>query len=533
MDFRQARRNKKVDIWISSILLLSLLMCVNFVISKLGYSVDITNDSKYSLSPETISQLNKITEPIDIIITIPENNSLPKIVQKLLFDLNLIMNSFENADSKYPIRVHRLNIDAAIPGSELIQKYKITERNQIIITTPSGTKKVIYKFKDLDGTNVLDSNNIFRSKDSIARENIWESGFYEDWKETNNGILEPSKFRGELVVLNGILETASIKDKKNTAYFTRGHGEGSPSDINPQKGFSELRSIIEDKNIKVSTLDLSTSEKVPEDAKFIIITGPRGTFQDKEISVIRDFININEGRLLVALDPVEEISMIDKPAFGLRSIFKEWGIRCHDMLIYDENKNNFDMFTGDYSLKTYSKNNKHQITDNLRDGYYSIQTSRMRPVEILKSGSGNFITSEILYSSRGSWALSSWTNRKFPPIKNELLDMEGPIPVAATSEYKNKINTYSSRGKMVVLGSSNFFTNKRLKENSGNRTFCNNIIYWMLGENKLLDIKPKKVNLYTLNLNENDFNKLLYSLALIPLAIALIGSFVSWLRKEL
>ena len=155
----------------------------------------------------------------------------------------------------------------------------------------------------------------------------------------------------------------------------------------------------------------------------------------------------------------------------------------------------------------------------------------MRPIEIIKNNDINFKTQEIIYSSKSSWALSSWTNRKYPPIKNDILDMEGPVPVIATSEYYNK--EYTSRGKMVILGCSKIFTNKRLKENSGNRILCNNLLYWMLEERELLDIKPKKLNLYSLNMNKSDFTKLLYSLGVIPMIVALLGAFVSWLRKEL
>ena len=201
------------------------------------------------------------------------------------------------------------------------------------------------------------------------------------------------------------------------------------------------------------------------------------------------------------------------------------------MLIYDPDKNNFDIFSGDYSLRTYSKAQTNKIIDNLKEGRFSIQSSRMRPVEIVKGTDLSFKTQEIIYSSKSSWALSSWTNRKYPPIKNQILDMEGPVPVIATSEYYN--NEYSSRGKIAVLGSSKIFTNKRLKENSGNRILCNNLLYWMLEERELLDIKPQKLNLYSLNMNKGDYTKLLYSLGFIPLIIALIGAFVSWLRKEL
>jgi hypothetical protein len=535
MDFKQAKRNKKWDSWITIFLLTSLLLCANFFISKINYTIDLSKDKKFSLSPDTVVRLSKISSSIDIIITIPDNNKQPKIIQKLLLDLSLILESFQNSNSKFPIRIHRLNIDSALSSSGLIDKYKLTERNEINIFTPTGNKHLIFKYEDIEGVNVLDRNNIFRSKDSLARENVWESGFYGNWKDSSLGVMEPTEFRGEEIILRSILQVSSQDKKRKVAYFTRGHGEGSPSDINSHKGFSELRTILEDQNIKVVTIDLSTISKIPDDAKIVLITGPKGTFQEQEISIMREYLNRNSGKVFVALDPLEEISMIDSPAFGFRQIFKEWGIRCHDMLIFDPEKINFDLFTGDYSLKTYSKDKPHKVINKLRDGAYSVQTSRIRPVEKIKLQAEDLITTEILFSRSSSWAVSSWVNREFPPDKNKLLDMEGPVPVIAISELDNSKGKtqYSTKGKLAVLGSSSIITNKRLKTSSGNRYLCKNIISWLLGENNMLEIEPKPLNSYTLNLNNLQFKNLVYTLSTIPIFVALVGAFVGWLRKEL
>ena len=206
-----------------------------------------------------------------------------------------------------------------------------------------------------------------------------------------------------------------------------------------------MRSLLENANLKVSSLDLSTTEKIPDNAKIIIIAGPKGTFQEKEISLIRDFVNLDQGRLLVALDPVEEISMIDKPAFGLRRIFKEWGIRCHDMLVYDSNTQNYDYFSGAYYISTYPTSRPHQIIKPLMEQEFRIFGSRCRPVESIQNKGSIFQSSELLYSSRDSWALSGWPNRKNPPQKNNLLDIDGPIPVIAISETKFKAKKVKSK----------------------------------------------------------------------------------------
>ena len=64
---------------------------------------------------------------------------------------------------------------------------------------------------------------------------------------------------------------------------------------------------------------------------------------------------------------------------------------------------------------------------------FSILTDRCRPVEVEKKTGAAFIGEELLFSSRDSWALSSWTERNMPPDKNPLLDLAGPVPVLSIS----------------------------------------------------------------------------------------------------
>ena len=155
-------------------------------------------------------------------------------------------------------------------------------------------------------------------------------------------------------------------------------------------------------------------------------------------------------------------------------------------------------------------------------------------MEKITSEIKNLITSEILFSRRSSWALSSWIYRTFPPIINDLLDLKGPVPVIALSEInKTEDDLNSRKGKVVVMGSSSILTNKRLKENTGNRFLTKNIINWMTEEKEMLDIEPKSISTYNINLNEKEYIKLLYTLSVIPISVGIMGLFVGWLRKEL
>ena len=95
MDFKKSRRNRKLDSWITIVLLSSLALSLNFIISKVNSNIDLTPDKKFILSRETLALLNKMEDSIDIVITIKNNNDLPKIVQKLLSDLDILLQKFK------------------------------------------------------------------------------------------------------------------------------------------------------------------------------------------------------------------------------------------------------------------------------------------------------------------------------------------------------------------------------------------------------------------------------------------------------
>ena len=108
------------------------------------------------------------------------------------------------------------------------------------------------------------------------------------------------------------------------------------------------------------------------------------------------------------------------------------------MLVYDPTKENFDFFSGDYSLRTYSSKKTHPIVSMLAEQGYSVQADRCRPVEVDPDHPVGLTPVSLIYSSTKSWAVSGWANRKFPPEKNPLLDVQGPIPIASVSSYADE-----------------------------------------------------------------------------------------------
>ena len=533
MDFRHSTRNNRLEHWIIVILISSLCLGLNFFISKVNWQFDLSKETKYSLSKESIALLNKLEEPVEIIVTIKQENDLPKITQKFINDVKLLLSAFENAPTSKQIRTTYLDVESPKPPPSYLNDYQLNEPNLIIVASKKGGQKTLFRYDFHNSSNPYDNSTTFISKDASARKAIWESNFYSEWKESYNGVLEPTNFRGEENFVRTILEIAGKKSSRNTAYFTTGHGEKSPFDLDTNDGYSEMARILEDRNTKVSTIDLSLVKRIPDNAKMIVIAGPKGTFQDQEIASIQSFLNNRGGKLLLAIDPIEELSVLDRPAFGLRPLLKEWGIRCHDMLIYDSSPESYDFFSGAYNLRTYLDKNNHEIVKKIVELGLSIQTDRCRPIETTSVNEGKIVTKELIFSSEKSLGLSGWTQRKTPPEKNPLLDLEGNIPVISTSEEIYNSNYTSTKGKIIALGSSSILSNKFLAKSTGNHLLGKNIIYWINENPDMLEIPLREIDTYSISMQEDEFDNLLYAIAIVPIFVAFAGIFVGWLRKEL
>jgi len=204
------------------------------------------------------------------------------------------------------------------------------------------------------------------------------------------------------------------------------------------------------------------------------------------------------------------------------------------MLIHDENRENYDIFSNSYFVRTFPKSFEHKLTQNIISNGFVIQAGKCRPIE--KTHHNDlFKTKELLYSSSSSYAISNWSNRATPIKRNPLLDLNGPVPIFAISELSllgSQSTNISSSAKLAALGSSEIFNNAKLSSSTGNQALASNVIYWLTDQEELLDIDPRTVNSYSISLSKQDFTKLTYSLSLIPISVLLMGLFMSWLRKE-
>ena len=537
MDFKEAKKNQRLHTWILVLLLSSLFLGLNYLVSKIEGGIDLTRDNQFTLSRETVAWLQKVDRPTDIIITIRQSNEQPRIIQRLLLDLKILLNAFQSCDSVYPVNVHYININPLSKNKELIERYQLEDPNKIIVASYFGQvirKKVLFNLKESPSTFAKNSIQAYDAKESLARDAVINSNFYTDWKNGSRNALVPTTFNGEEVILQGILSVSREAKGPNTVYFTTGHGENDPSDVSRENGYSQFQSVLESHNLIVKKLSSDPNTLIPEDAALVVIASPQVAFRKQEVSRLRSFMLERNGNLLILVDPVKNLLSDTPTAFGLRALLNDWNLRCHDMIINDPDISKFDLFTGDYSIRTFEKGNSHNMIKPINELGLSIFTGSMRPVEQEKSSLIKVNVDNLFYSSKSSWAVGNWLNRKKPYKYDRNIDRSGPVPVAALSERidNNMFNDTRNSGKLAVFGSSKFFTNRILKENAGNMMLLRNLIHWFSEEDELLKLKPRIRDYFTMKLSQEQFEKILLSLISIPFAIGILGLVVKWLRLD-
>ena len=262
-------------------------------------------------------------------------------------------------------------------------------------------------------------------------------------------------FLGEQVITAAILDVSNPEKKK--IYFLAGHGEMSPDDVSPVRGLSVLRDELRLRNFDLEGLDLSLTRRVPDDANLIIISAPLGRFQPFEEELLRQYLSIRAGRIILTLDPARDC--------GLDNLLYDWGVRVDDDVIYDTNP---EVITDNGELIIRAFDGSHPITKTLIE--YKLPL-RMSPPRSVRPDPGRPLdnalkVSELAASSPTSWGEFGYRLKNPAGVYTPGSDLHGPLGVIVSSERvtAGALPFSVPGGRLVVIGSGDIFSNRRLAD---------------------------------------------------------------------
>ena len=466
---------------------LCLVGSLNFLAAKYFTRIDLTDSSIYSLAPESKAYIRELKEPVDIIVTIPNDPDIPE-QQQVHRHLSKLFREYKAAGMRGGeafIRIEFVDIyRQRNRAQELANKYNLTQENVILVA--SGDRKKEIRQADL-------------------------------YEIENNEI---RGFRGETAITSAIINVASEDEEK--IYFLVGHGEMRLDDVDPLRGLSQLESFLRERNYILATLDLAVDADVPADADLIIIPSPQASLLPEEVEKLRRYMSERNGRMIVLIDPGRR--------HGMDELFFDWGILADDSIVIDESPD-FRAQGGDLIIRRFAE---HPITRLLVEYQITALFGQPRPVRTDPAALGNprLKVSQIIGTSEESWAERDF--RSQDPLQFDSgRDVKGPVSIAAVSTRSagTDLGITIPGGRFAVFGNSDFITNNRLRA-FGNRTLFFNSINWALSKNNRLNIATRPLESYQVVMSERELRQILIYYAGIPGAAALMGLLIFIIRRR-
>lgn len=467
--YKAKRRQGKIVALISAAVIL-LLLGLNLVLAYVGIQrtifIDTTYEGIYTLTDLMKEECSYVDEKLGgeqkVKITFcadPDTLIDYEITRAVYFMSLQLANTFEN------IEVETVNV-AYNPTA--VSKYKPTSLSEIV----SGDVIISYG----DRYRVVSCNN------------FWVS------------------MSGEIIAFNGEYKMASLIKSvtavdRPKAYFTVGHGETYYDSQNPDRkenvDAAYLQDLLTDRGLETCTIDLSATDKIPDDCVLLIINNPTEDFKADETRFdeftyvtetekIERYLIENKGSIMVAKDYAITLKNLEDFLF-------EWGFEFSTSVVKDEGAyvadedNSYTSFLGNYD------------TDENSYGYaiYGDLASLSSAPSMLFVNSGYVECSYgdgLVNSEPGAHSISKnyapffySTNDASSYEKSEsgynLLENSGVMDLCAVTT-RLQIDNYTGEYQysyVFCANSADFFSNETL----GNASYANYEVMSALAENMI------------------------------------------------
>ncbi|MGH7358939.1 MAG: Gldg family protein, partial [Candidatus Rokuibacteriota bacterium] len=90
---------------------------------------------------------------------------------------------------------------------------------------------------------------------------------------------------------------------KRTVYFLKGHGEKDPGSSD-RTGYNQVKTAIETLNYDVKDLLLARETKIPDDAAIVVVAGPQRDLLPNELDALAGYV-ARAGKVLLLVDPFQ------------------------------------------------------------------------------------------------------------------------------------------------------------------------------------------------------------------------------------
>jgi ABC-2 type transport system permease protein len=483
------------------VIVAAIVLMVNYLSFRHFKRWDFSRNQKYALSSQTRTLLQSLKDPVKAVVFFSNATEIQPDVIALLREYEYASHGKFQMEVVDPYR----NMTRA---QELSQKYKFGNNDNIVILDYGNGKKT--KF-----VNAIDMADYDQP----------------DQMSMMMGQAQPrlKDFKGEQAITSSLVELTT--GKPNKVYWINGHGE---PDLKSQD-FKTFTDYLKRENVQWEALNLLNTSTIPEDARGLIICGPKYDFSELEIKLINEFWE-KKGRLFILLNP-----------FARTPNLTAW-LNTTGVMPQEDHVIGLGNFLG------ADENGNPKITKGvIKEAGFIILDSHTKITKDLEGASKRlFGTTEslaidqaretmakdriipLLQSVQGFWGETDLTSDDSKATFDSKTDHAGPLSLAVAVEKggveDNRVKLDTSR--MIVVGNAELLNANALRISEGlNIDFAMNGINWLLDREELAGIPPKEKTNVVFSLDDKQLGRIWLGVITIPAFVALLGLTVWWRRR--
>lgn len=465
------------------IAVIAILVFIYLLSGMFPLKLDLTASRLYSLTGETLSLLNRLTNDVNVYYFKQPDKS------------DQVLDYEENLLKIYSEKSGHFKLSTIDPNQNktLANQYNVTE---------SGT--VVFDYKGMSAS--VPAKKVISSDSQTGGINyIGESAFTTALMSVNAG-------------------------RTPNVYLLQGHGEFNFSDKG-EMGYSEITEKMKEQGLNVKMLNLMNYPEIPADCGLIIIGNPVRTFSADEMDRIDNFLNLG-GSVLVLLELETHVTIND--------ILRQMGLYYYQNLAVEDQD-----YSPQYGRTTILPQLvPNEITMPLiRNNIGAVMPQACAILEIPekdRSGGGDeFTLKPFLRTSKNSFGEVSVKKIKSGIAQQDKEDITGPLVIGyAAKKVHNDISTTRQgqitnryEARMVVFGDSEFINNTYMNTGGNSDLFLNSVNYLLKREEEI-SIRPKTTAVSSFQLSSSEQRMLSVIAAAVFLLYILPGIIVTIGRKR-
>jgi hypothetical protein len=324
---------------------LAIVVLINMMVSRLDITWDLTSSGMYKLTDTTTNYLDSLDKKVNFYF---------------LFDMDLLSTDTDSMPLYNAMKEYSgfdcINFEAFDPDSN---PDKIKEFQEMGLTVSQGDIVIEYEGR----IKRIQANTMFQTH---INDNQTTSTMY---------------FTGENIITGAI--DAVVSGRETKMYFLTGHGE-KPLDTD----YTKLKKNLAARNYIAETLDLTSSNSVPEDAAIVILAAPKNDISDFELKALNDYLD-NGGNICFWMSPNDaELDYVN-----IEKLLKEYNIAMDYDIVEetDSKRANINYPTSFICAPVYADETTNiDITSELKQlekqGYTPIMTDTRSFVQIYGEG---------------------------------------------------------------------------------------------------------------------------------------------------